>query len=208
MQIANKTGYGEQSLQELAKQFPNNLSLLNDKVSKERWAEKELGHATLYVNQLDANKGGGLHIYLNIGGATIVDFKLRAYPSCCAAYQLYSFNVYDNVNPAFLDALFNTLFHGDISALLGVYFANKRLIIAMVQSDNNRWYNGTDDGRTRQQKAEKLNVEGFPQEWINTKAMEYQVFYDFLHTRKRCKTMSTLFNSNSGRIIHMLEVIV
>lgn len=151
-------------------------------------------------------------INVNNGYYAFARFTLEAFPTCCAMVTFHNFYCHSKVKPEvlaeFLEAVWN-----DAHGVIGMWFANRRLIVNMVEDDEidfgtcpykeyeedeeyDEWY--------REKKAVLVNREKVIDTGYN---LQYKPFFDYFQT-KNCRLLGKMFNKNSDKYVHMFEVIV
>lgn len=145
-----------------------------------------------YQVHYDSNRGEWW-VYLQIGGNTIVRFKLTQYPSCCAMTVFHEFAAASYASSElihnFLDHVFKHAF--------GIWFNSRRLVANFVEY------------RSRVLVGKDALDEGvFSYDPVEKPNMSYSVFYEYFKKQKYFKTLNIMPNANSGKLVHHIETIL
>lgn len=135
----------------------------------------------------------GARCQVRLGQRTLLSFIMSPYPACCSMAQFYDFN-YNFLTKEQVHALLKVCIP-QTGIQLDMYWANKRLMVAMVEA-------------TRVQKYESraLVKKVFVEDPLST--FVYPHIHSFFKKQKKCATSSIHYNYNTGNLIHLLEVIL
>lgn len=138
---------------------------------------------------------------LSINDVPIITFNLRAYPNCCALGIIYGFSYYSSLPSDLLQKLLDAAFADTVAEYTTVdhYFNIRRVQIMMVE---HRLFS-TAEIKEATEKGDYSLVDWQPRE---SPSISYPEIYAWAKRQPKCVD-TLMYNPNSKRIIHNLEVI-
>jgi len=157
----------------------------------ERAAAHFAAHPIKIKIHTDSNTGSFL-ITLGSVNRQLISFELRAYYKCCAMVHFINF-MHSQVPEATLHSFVGAVVR---AGLIGMWFNSKRLIVAMVETRPSVNNVLLADRTTHNFRA------------IPDPSIQYPLFYTFFKKQRKCTTLGVMYNTNSGALINLLEVII
>jgi hypothetical protein len=131
--------------------------------------------------------------------SNLIRFRISRFPECCAMMQMHAFSYasclpYELVK-SFLDTFFKNL--------EGVWFENKRIVIAMVEQREDYLFSNKSAWPVKT--YQEMSALDIPK--IDNPVITYPYFYEYFKNQAKFQEQ-LMWNANSGYVIHLIESVL
>lgn len=130
-------------------------------------------------------------------------FFVGNYPACCAMMQMYGFGYMRGLQEDVVHEAMDVVFQQMLTDRM--YFASKRLIVAMVDDAVYERLPRVPGSASRYEAFKANLLTDFPP--AVEPQMRYSLFYSWFKKQQKCKSINVMFNANTANMVHLLEVI-